>query len=245
MRQLLIAITFLTTIPLPIPKNISPQEQGQSTALFPIVGLLLGGILVGIDQIVSIVWNWKSVGRNTILVTSMVFLTGGLHLDGLMDTCDGIFSRRSKERMLEIMKDSHVGAFGVIGAICILSLKLAFLNEIEADQRWRALVTAPILGRWAMSCAIALFPYARQSEGMGYPFKNYTSRKFLLYATLIAFLSCVSVLGMPKVLAAMLTMGFAVLIAQRISGKLGGLTGDTYGAICEITETVALIAISY
>lgn len=250
MRQLLIAITFLTTIPLPIPKGITPREQGEAIAFFPIVGLVLGGILAGIDRIAGTIWTWSSLGKNSLLVVIMVLLTGGLHLDGLMDTCDGIFSHRSKERMLEIMKDSHVGAFGAIGAICILLMKFAFLNEINGSQRWQSLLIVPILGRWAMSFAISIFPYARKEEGLGHSFKSYAHKKYLLYATLITLLLSILILSNLSgykifIFAALSTMGFSVLVAWKISRQLGGLTGDTYGAICESSETIALIMLAW
>ena len=242
MRKILIALTFLTRLPVPIPKNITAEEMGKSSAFFPFVGLILGGILVGLNWLTGHIWTSRFT-INAILLVSLIGLTGGLHLDGLMDTCDGIFSGRPRERMLEIMKDSSVGAFGILGAICILLLKLAFLSEIDDTQKWKALLLAPTFGRWSMSFALVAFPYARK-EGMGGTFADFANVKGLILASSLLVVTFVIVLQwrvgfiMPPLVLS------AYALALSISSKLGGLTGDTYGALCEFMEMICFAAFS-
>ncbi|MBM3236968.1 adenosylcobinamide-GDP ribazoletransferase [Candidatus Poribacteria bacterium] len=242
MRKFLIALTFLTRLPAPIPKNITAEEMGKSSALFPLVGLILGGILVGFNWLMGHIWT-SSFAINVILLVSLIGLTGGLHLDGLMDTCDGIFSGRSRERMLEIMKDSSVGAFGILGAICVLLLKLAFLNEIDDAQKWKALLLAPTFGRWSMSFVLVAFPYARQ-EGMGSAFADFANVKCLILASSLLVVTFVIVLQWRVGFIMPLLVISAYVLALSISAKLGGLTGDTYGAICEFMEMICFAAFS-
>ncbi len=242
MRKFLIALTFLTRLPAPIPKNITAEEMGKSSAFFPLVGLILGGILVGFNWLIEHIWTGPFT-INVVLLISLVGLTGGLHLDGLMDTCDGIFSGRPKERMLEIMKDSSVGAFGMLAAICLLLLKLAFLSEVDDTQKWQALLLAPTFGRWSMSFALVAFPYARK-EGMGGTFADFANIKCLIWASSLLMIAFGVVLQwrvgfiMPPLVIS------AYILAWGISSKLNGLTGDTYGAICEFMEMVCFAAFS-
>ena len=242
MRKILIALTFLTRLPAPIPKNITAEEMGKSSAFFPLVGLILGGILVGLNWLIGHIWT-SHFAINIILLVGLIGLTGGLHLDGLMDTCDGIFSGRPKKRMLEIMKDSSVGAFGILAAICVLLLKLAFLNEVDDTQKWQALLLAPTFGRWSMTFAVVVFPYARE-EGMGSAFADFANVKSLIWASSLLVITSVVVLQwrvgfiMPPLVL------LSYILARGISSKLGGLTGDTYGAICEFMEMICFAAFS-
>jgi len=192
MRKFLVALTFLTRLPAPIPQNITSEEMGKSSAFFPLVGLILGGILIGLNWLIGHIWL-NPLTTNVILLVSLIGLTGGLHLDGLMDTCDGIFSGRQKEHMLEIMKDSSVGAFGILAAVSVLLLKLAFLNEIDSTQKWQALLLTPVFGRWSMTFALVLFPYARQ-EGMGSTFADFAGVKSLIWASSMLVIAFVAVL---------------------------------------------------
>lgn len=122
-RRLIFAISMLTRIPMPFLGDLKPKEIGGSSIFFPIVGTIVGVWLVGIHFLSRQLWNEPLLVSICTLIAWIV-ITGGFHLDGLMDTCDGIFSGKPRERMLEIMKDSRVGAFGVIGFACILLLNL-------------------------------------------------------------------------------------------------------------------------
>lgn len=239
MKRLILAVTFLTRLPLPIPKNITDKDMGTSTPFFPLVGLIIGLMLVGIDRLFSIVFPLAVV--NAVIFISLIIITGGLHLDGLMDTCDGIFSGKDRERVLEIMRDSRVGSFGVLGAIVIATLKLSLLNILPIANRYSALIIFPMLGRWAMVWGITLFPYARKTPGLGVPFTDYARKNYIIWSALpiIAVLAPLLLWwSVPVIIFA----GFAAwVLGKWFSQKIGGLTGDTYGAICEITEVLILI----
>lgn len=243
MRTFLLALTFLTRLPAPIPKNITPEEMGKSSAFFPLVGLILGGILVGFNWLIGSFWQPFTV--SLLLLVVLIILTGGLHLDGLMDTCDGIFSGRKRERMLEIMKDSNVGAFGVLGFGCVVLLKLAFLIEVDSGRRWQALLIMPALGRWSMSFALSVFPYARQEGGLGTAFSDFATAMSLVWASITFVAGAALILGWQTFWLIIIPPAIGTyLITWAIARKLGGLTGDTYGAICELTEICALAMFS-
>ncbi|MBD3180740.1 adenosylcobinamide-GDP ribazoletransferase [Candidatus Poribacteria bacterium] len=242
LKKLILAITFLTRIPLPIPKNINNEDMGRSTPYFTLVGLLIGLILVGIDKLASYLLPVFAV--NAIVFVGLIVITGGLHLDGLMDTCDGVFSGRSRERILEIMKDSRIGAFGAVGIVCLTVLKLAFLQSITDESRWLYLVLFPMLGRWGMVLGISLFPYARSSQGLGTAFTNLARKSYIFWSILpilaVGFYS-LNWLIFPVIMFT----GFAVwLTGHWLTVKLGGLTGDCYGAVCEVTEILALLILT-
>jgi len=241
LRRLILAITFLTRFPLPVPKDVTAEEIGRSTPFFPLVGLLLGLILVGIDRLSSYLWPPLIV--DAVIFASLVVMTGGLHIDGLMDTCDGIFSGRERDRMLEIMRDSRVGAFGVIGAICVSILKIASLNAIHGPQRWSALILFPMLGRWSMVWSVSLFPYARATSGLGRPFTEAARKHYVIWAGFPVLVVAIPMFLWRSVWIIAVTGIVAWLIGKWLYRRIGGLTGDNYGAICEITETLSLMMI--
>jgi adenosylcobinamide-GDP ribazoletransferase len=242
MKKIILAITFLTRLPIPSPKQIAPDEIGRSTPYFPIVGLILGGILVGINYLCS--YFWDPLITNIVLVISLIALTGGLHLDGLMDTCDGIFSNKDRERTLEIMRDSRVGAMGVLAGICLILLKIAFLSSIDESMKTWVLLTFPMLGRWSMVFAVSFFPYARTSPGLGSLFVEYSKQYYVLLASIQVFIIAIPLL-LWKAFPVFIVIVFATwLMSWRLSKRLEGLTGDTYGAICEVMEVLTLAIMS-
>jgi adenosylcobinamide-GDP ribazoletransferase len=159
-----------------------------------------------------------------------------------MDTCDGVFGGRSREHALEIMKDSRTGAFGVLAAVCLLLAKFAFLFAVPADLKWRALVLMPVAGRWSLVYAVARFPYAR-AEGTGKAFRDQVKGWHLLWASLLAAGVGGGLFGVRFAPVAAMAWLAAWAQARYLVGKLGGLTGDTYGAIAEVTETLTLAAV--
>lgn len=239
LKDLSIALGFLTV--LPVPERAGGGEQfGRAFPYFPVVGLLLGGVLVVLNYLLGLVF--APVVVNALLVVALVVLTGGLHLEGLMDSCDGILNSSTPERRLEIMKDSRVGAFGVIGALSALLLKFAAISALGGDTRVVALLVAPILSRWAMVFAATHFPYGRTGGGLGAMFRQTTGRNALFVATLLA-IALAAVLWqiaglLLLILVLMATFGLAHFVMRRIPG----LTGDVYGAVNEICEIAALLA---
>lgn len=241
----LTALKFLTRIPAGRGRGSSSAFH-QSIAYFPLVGLLLGLLQAGAWQVLS--YLVPPPARAGLVLALAVFLSGGLHLDGFIDTMDGLFSGRERERILAIMKDTHVGAHGVTAVVTLLIVKYSLLVALPPGGLWLAslplpplLVLAPLLSRWAMVPALTSFPYARK-EGLGTIFGAGEGRSLLFLATLLAILFSWLVMGWPGMallaLAGLVALGWCFSL-QRL---LGGLTGDTYGALAELIEVVILAA---
>ena len=239
---LLTALEFLTVFRLPMGgrRPAGAEQIARSQGLFPLVGLLLGLMLVGLDRGLSGVMPLPATAA--LLVVALVVATGGLHLDGLADTCDGLFGGSSPPERLAIMRDSRVGTFGVLALVCVLLLRWAAFLSLVSPVRRGALLLAPALGRWAMVGAVAALPYARP-EGLGramhraaWPIPTLIAAAIALAASLLLFPAW----GIALFALALLVGG---LIALYAGGKLGGLTGDVYGAISECVEVAVLLAI--
>jgi adenosylcobinamide-GDP ribazoletransferase len=244
-QEFITALQFLTRIRLVGEPACDEMSFGRSVRFFPLVGMVAGMILLLAAQLTG---GWMpATVRTVFLVTLGVFITGGLHCDGLMDTADGLFSGRSPERMLEIMKDSRVGSFGVIAIILLLLWKGSLIHDMPASLLGAALVSMMTLGRFAMVLDILYFPYARP-EGMGKAFSLYAG-KGALWASLLAVAGLLggiyAVMG-PFVcwVAAVATVGvalFAFWFGNWAMRKVGGLTGDLYGAVTELSELLVLL----
>jgi len=237
-RGFLAALQFLTIIPLR--QEVTRDDIGSSLIYFPLVGLGIGAILFGLDNLFDLFLP-AALG-SVLLVIALVLLTGAHHLDGFVDTCDGMVAGWSAEQRLAIMRDSRAGGFGVVGAFCLLLLKYISLLFLPGAYRMAALLLMPVLGRWAMVYVIFGYPSARK-EGMGQTFKEQMNWRRLIIATLIAIaisVALMKLLGLALMAAIWLII---VIMAAYIRRKLGGLTGDTYGAINEVIEVCALIMV--
>ena len=228
-------IGFLTVIPVPH-VVMSATDIRRSIALFPligaVIGALLGGLGIGLDPILS------AGPVAALLIAGGALITGGLHLDGLMDTADGVFGGRSPEQRLTIMRDSRVGAYGVIAAGVVMLGQFACLSELTGHARFVALVVAATVSRWAMLVALTIFPVARTS-GIGATFHYGTTRNAAIAGTLFVVLITL-VTGQLCVIALAIGTVVVVVCGNLLTRRLGGLTGDSYGAIAVVTETVVL-----
>jgi adenosylcobinamide-GDP ribazoletransferase len=229
------ALQFLTLVPPIIHRRFTVQEMGWSVGFFPLVGVLLGLVLAGL--------RWGSgyllpPGVSAVLVlTAWVLMTGALHLDGFLDACDGLLGGHAPEARLEIMHDERVGAFGVIGGVLLLLLKYSALVTLEPIAR---LILVPTLGRWGMVWAVIGFPYARAS-GAGRVFKDYAGWRQMALATAVVLPTAWIVAGGVGLVGIVLTGILVFALARFALVRLPGLTGDVYGAICEIVEAVVLL----
>ncbi len=229
------AIQFLTIFPTPLRHKATAKTSGQSLTYFPLVGLILGVVLLGLYYGLSFILPSSVV--NALLIITLVILTGAHHLDGFIDTCDGVIAGKSKKERMDIMSDSKVGAFGIVGAILLLLLKYVSLS---AAPILPALLLMPTLSRWVMVSIIFTFPYAKHS-GMGLAFKRGATWQRLTIATVIALIVAVALLKLwgLVLMAALWLVAFG--IASYFRSRLGGLTGDNYGAINEIAEVLVLL----
>jgi adenosylcobinamide-GDP ribazoletransferase len=200
--------------------------------------LLLGALAAALDLGLRLAMPAPLAAA--LLLVALTLVTGGLHLDGLMDTCDGVFNHSTPERRLEILGDARVGAYGAIGLALDLLLKYALLLSLPAPVRAVGLILAFVLAYWAMALAIFVFPAARPG-GFGAAFKKVASGPRLVAAGASALLVAVGLGGAPGL--ALFAAGSAGAIAAGgyIAGKLGGLTGDTYGAVNETTLLATLL----
>lgn len=232
------ALRFLTIFPIPLLREGDAREIGRSVVSFPLVGLVLGFLLLGLGELFDLFLPLSLT--NVLLVAAGVILTGALHLDGWIDTCDGAFIRSTPEERLRVMADSRVGSFGVAGACLLLLTKYLALAAVPDEVRKPALVMMPLASRWAVVCAIGLFRYARDS-GTGTAFKAQVGRGMILAATLVTLLLSAMLAGF----SGLALMGSVWLLLLAIAGllayRLGGLTGDGYGAINEVTEVLSLV----
>lgn len=237
MRSFLCALAFLTRIPIPIKYDFPSETWKNSLYFFPLIGLILGLIFGG---------SWLLLDRLFPATITAAFLllihiltTGGLHLDGLMDTMDGLGGGRNREHRLAIMKDSRVGAFGVQSAIVACVLKFSFFCQIN-PQLLPILILAPVMGRQSLVLAQVSFPYARPT-GLGSFFSAYRDYKKLTITTVIALTLAIVMMKLEGALLFLACYAFAFCAAILFNRLLDGLTGDTYGAICEATEILALL----
>lgn|SRR5574341_342626 len=234
---LLAAVQFLTITPPLVRRPFTPKDLSGSVAFFPLVGALLGMLLAAADALLAFIL--PPPVRSAILLTLWVLLTGSLHLDGFLDTLDGLLGGWTPEKRLEIMRDERVGAYALAGGVLLLLLKFSAL--ISLPRHWDALVIAATLGRWGMSLAIVAFPYARP-EGLGRNMKDQAGWLHAGIATVIT-LVVVWLAGQLAGIAIMALAGALIWLGARFALRLiPGLTGDVYGALNESIELVVLLA---
>jgi adenosylcobinamide-GDP ribazoletransferase len=245
---LLAAIRFLTSIPLPWGREASREEFVRSVGYYPIVGLLIGLILAGLYWLLGLFLPSAIV--NVLLITAIVVISGALHLDGFVDTCDGIGGHKTPEERWQVMHDSRVGGFGIIGACCLLLVKYISLNSVPEPLLMMTLVLMPVISRWAMVYAIFAYPSARPS-GLGKERKQATDWPRLTMATFITLALAIGLARLANITyfylvgpAIMLSIWVIVIaMGGYFKRKFSGLTGDTYGAINEVAEVCVLILV--
>lgn len=248
MRYFFVGLQFLTRLHIVRQTEWSNEAFGRSVKYFTLVGAVLGTALSLAAYLLYFilplygVWLPEAFAA-LLLVMLAIFLTGGLHCDGFMDTMDGIFSGRDRGRMLEIMKDSRVGANGVMGFVLLVAVKWSLIMGLPPEKLLVALFVMPLLGRLAMVFCITCFPYARP-EGIGKAFAVFAGKRSLYFAALGALLPLAGAaffLPQNTALACGFVALFAYYFARYVTTLLGGLTGDVYGAVTELSEALVLL----
>lgn len=239
MAEFWLALSFLTTIPTPTIPFIE-GGLGRSAKWFPLVGLLLGLILAGAHWLLLLVLPGSVTA--VLIIALWAWLTGGLHLDGLADCGDGLLVAANRERRLEILKDSRLGAFGAILLVLFLLAKVTAVATFSTPAY--ALVLAPTLARWFLLIA-ARQPSARPG-GMGDAFAASLTPKIFAIAAVVPSLLVVVMgwRGGPTILAVLLALMVTFAILRMVKNRLGGVTGDVFGLVVEMTELVVLLAFS-
>ncbi|MGK7933394.1 MAG: adenosylcobinamide-GDP ribazoletransferase [Microcystaceae cyanobacterium] len=235
LNSFLAAVIFYTTIPLP---TLNSLDFTRIARWCPLIGILIGLCLIIVDQICTFLQIPLSL-RSAILIAVWIKITGGLHLDGVIDTADGL-AVLEKDRKLVVMKDSVVGAYGVIAAIILLLLKWSALNELT-ELRSIGLCLTTGWGRWGQVVAIAAYPYLKPT-GKGAFHKRYLKVPQDISLGLF-ILICACFLLKKSVLISLTILGgsgIALLTGFWFARQLGGHTGDSYGAVVEWTEAIFL-----
>ena len=238
MRDFITCLEFLTRVRFSKRTDWRDEDFSRSVPYFPLVGLVIGSLLAAVNYGLFYIETPLFL-RVTLLLLAEIIITGGLMYDGFMDTADGVFSARSRERMLEIMKDSHVGSNSVLAIIILLLLKIAAYLELSGETLTWVLLTMSVATRTFMVVFIVNFPYARK-EGIGHMFTKY-AKPFYTY---IAFAVCAGIIaacGLQYLAVAGICFTVTLIIAQYLKTQLGGLTGDTYGALTECGNVIYLL----
>ena len=238
MRHLVIAFQFLTIIPLPLTVRCEEQDLGRSMALFPLVGLAIGALLAGVDFLLAPLFPRALCDLLLIAVTAVV--TGGLHLDGLSDVCDGIAARGSRERFLDVMKDSRVGAVGAVALVLGLGLKYQALLAVPAEYKREALLFFPMAARFAQVQMTVGAQRARK-DGLGSAFVGGAGITQFAIAAALTLAVTFLLLGVRGILSLALLFLLTWGIKSWSHGRLGGVTGDVIGCASELNEIFALI----
>ncbi|MCH8310294.1 MAG: adenosylcobinamide-GDP ribazoletransferase, partial [Chloroflexi bacterium] len=176
-----------------------------------------------------------------IIVVALIVLTRALHIEGFMDSCDGLFGGFTRERRLEIMRDPRVGSFAAIGAISLLLVKWTLIVGIADQYRTPLLVLFPGVSRAGMLLGMEVYPYARD-QGMGTSFKVGSKLRQVIIGLVLVGIASALLLGIAGVVLLGIVCVIALGFGRWVTGLLGGMTGDTYGAVNEIGEVTALIA---
>ncbi len=237
------AVAFYTVFPLPASWSL---ELGQIARFAPLIGIVIGGLL-GIEDWGLSLLNVPILTRSLLVIASGIAFTGGLHLDGVIDTADGL-AMLDPQRRLEVMKESTTGAFGVIAAIIVVLLKVGALSEVT-ESRWLILMLTTGWGRWSQVSAIALYPYLR-AEGKGSFHKaSFQFPQDILLGWISLVLIAIGgsfLLNLGNILFLFLGAGTAIplIVSAWFNHRLGGHTGDTYGAVVEWSEAFYLCVLT-
>ena len=237
-----VAIQFLTIVPPFFRRPTTGDELGRSVTFFPLVGLLIGLFLFGLNRLLSVFFPTALVAA--ILLGVWIACSGALHFDGFLDAVDGLLGGRTAEDRMRILRDARVGAFSVAAGCTLLLLKFAAIGSIGAAG---ALIAAPLLGRWVISMAVVLFPYAR-AEGLGREMKDNAGWPQAVGASAISLVALAMLnpsVGISAAVTAVVVVGLSAWLLIRFTlARIPGLTGDIYGALCEVGEAVCIVTLA-
>ncbi|MBU0694217.1 MAG: adenosylcobinamide-GDP ribazoletransferase [Candidatus Omnitrophica bacterium] len=252
MRHFLIALQFLTILPIKIKGEIEKEDFGKSCAYFPFVGMLIGLLLT--LSLFAFGFLPHLAASVLILIISII-ISGGIHLDGFADTCDGFYAGKtpplkvsggsipvdnSKEKILEVMRDSRIGVMGVIGVVSLMLLKFSLIASASSFILWKLLIVMAVFERWSQALACYLSVYARK-EGKAKYFVEYAGRKELFIGGLITLASFLFLMNIKGLFMFTFSLFPIFLFINYAKKKIGGMTGDTIGAVNEIAGVCVLL----
>lgn len=234
--EFLIALQFLTLVRLHRSVPFDEATLGRSGAFFPLVGLLLGVTVWALDR--SLFSFFPPSLANVFVVVALAVLTRGLHLDGVADSADGLWGGADPQRRLAIMKDSRLGTFGALALLGVIFMKLRALDVLQSDGRSSALLLSPALGRWACIIMASRGVPARE-DGLGALFVRNVQRRELLLASGFTLFTGFCIAGGSTLVLCGVLVGLTVGVTRYCTRRLGGVTGDTLGAVGELVESAA------
>lgn len=237
MNRLAIMVLFLTRIPLPLKVDYNEEEMAKGIKYMPLVGLLIGGLLYGLSYAMGIFEFDRGIVNASVWMLYLG-ITGGLHIDGLADTFDGIYSNRDRDKVLEIMKDSHIGAFGVLGIIAVMGFGI--LNSYYLPEA--AYLVFPIVGRSVSLLVSGRNVYARP-DGMGRVFVDRCGKLEMAVGMISSVLSVAWLFGIPGLIGLGFSSIIALAMARKVSRTIGGITGDTIGCSIELSQATFLFGL--
>lgn len=241
LESIVVAFQFLTRLYLPINVEWNTANLRRSLMWFGLVGAFIGVILAGAMTLFNRFDLIPAVSAIIILII-WIFITGGMHIDGISDMADGFFSMRDKEKTLEIMKDSHIGAFGVITIVFLLLIKFEMLKEfIIIEKNVCLLILPPTIARIAAGLVLSFYETTKKS-GLGYTFHSSDPRIFWAIGFVVTLIIS-SILNIKSLIFIGIAILASNLMALWAKKKIGGLNGDIYGAIVETVEVIGMVFI--
>ena len=251
LKDLSLAIRFLTILPVisfPPSNNTNQNEEvltenfANSMAFFPLVGMLIGILLVLLRRIFYYL-AVSSLVSDTLVLIVWIWLSGGLHLDGFADSVDGFLGGHDQEEILKIMKDSSTGAKGVVALVSLLLLKFVLLVEMPLFLKDAVLFFTPTIGRWSMVIAAFLGKPARLKNSMGKLFMDYVGWREVIFASLTMAVIGILLFKLYFLPLVIIGIGIVLLILKYCQQKIEGISGDILGAINEIVEVSILLTL--
>lgn len=236
-KNFVTALQFLTIFTVS-KRQISEADLARSLVYFPLVGFFLGVLLVYSD--LAMEWVFPHTIANAWLLILSVILTRALHVDGLADTLDGFMGGSDRESRLRIMKDSRLGTAGALGIVFSLFLKYLSLNNLFGDEKTAALLTAPVLGRWSQTIMVFRSDYVRQA-GMARAFVGHLRLGGLAAASILALGLSAFVSEARAIFIVPAVAALTYISRMFVVRKIGGVTGDTIGAVSELTEVLVFL----
>ena len=235
-KGFIILLQFMTRIPVPVKVEDDEEKWGKAIKFFPLVGLIIGLFLFAVNFLAGKVTDNRQITA-VIIIMAEILVTGLIHIDGLADTADGIFSYADKERMLEIMKDSRIGTNGTVSLILYFLAKAVFLTAVKPEY----IILYPIISRISTSINAGLGEYARK-KGMSNGIIEKNGKKDTVISILITAVLSFAILGLKGLIVLALAILFILFFMENVKRKIGGITGDTMGASLELTTVLVLFA---
>src|SRR6267378_6575703 len=232
-RRFLVAVQFLTRLPVPRSLNSSETDIGKAAAFFPLVGVIVGGgaalVFVVLQRILPLPASlFCAIGF-------AAFITNGFHEDGLADSFDGFGGGWTNDRVLEIMRDSRIGTYGALALIFVILGKLNFLSSLPTGQIWRWLIVAHTASRWTILPLCAWLPYAR-AEGQGKLVARQVGILEIIIGTVTLLLVLILLPWQAALVALLATSLVTLLSGLYFRARIEGITGDCLGAVNQLTE---------